>query len=377
MMTQTGRSNYQNDLEDDTSEREDREEVQPRDLENPNITAAPTERPQLMFGGAVMFDGGLLNTEFFTTSNEELVSLFGGLEGFFNMSSESRPSFAPFELKETIILRNDVNIQQQTIVLACSGERNHSLRFKFDVRSAFLDECTVRVYFKAKEQRTSDGLVRYESTTAQLHLAPKTFSVTKTESGNHENIDNLEYTRSDYNGSTSEEYISEDITIDLSSIFSSRDEMSYPSSSDLTVHIESEMRSLLIPLVIELKSETSSQFSLCSLEYQSSDNTYLVKVNKQKVIIGKELFEVAEIYGDNRQQSADQGTMVNEIAQDEENLCVICMSEKTNTAVLPCRHMSMCMDCANALRNQTNKCPICRQRVESIVKIPTKENESD
>ncbi|CAI5495606.1 unnamed protein product [Closterium sp. Naga37s-1] len=40
-----------------------------------------------------------------------------------------------------------------------------------------------------------------------------------------------------------------------------------------------------------------------------------------------------------------------------------------DTTVLPCRHMCMCADCAKVLRYQTNKCPICRQPVQSLLEI--------
>lgn len=40
--------------------------------------------------------------------------------------------------------------------------------------------------------------------------------------------------------------------------------------------------------------------------------------------------------------------------------CVVCLSEKRDTTVLPCRHMCMCYDCAQQLRFAGNKCPICR-----------------
>ena len=42
--------------------------------------------------------------------------------------------------------------------------------------------------------------------------------------------------------------------------------------------------------------------------------------------------------------------------------CVICLADEKNTVVLPCRHMCLCQDCAEVLRNQSSKCPICRQR---------------
>ena len=49
--------------------------------------------------------------------------------------------------------------------------------------------------------------------------------------------------------------------------------------------------------------------------------------------------------------------------------CVICMSAERDTTVLPCRHMCMCQQCASALRTQTNKCPICREEIGSLLHI--------
>ena len=37
---------------------------------------------------------------------------------------------------------------------------------------------------------------------------------------------------------------------------------------------------------------------------------------------------------------------------------VICTCEPRDTMVLPCRHMCLCAECAQALRLQTNKCPL-------------------
>ena len=51
------------------------------------------------------------------------------------------------------------------------------------------------------------------------------------------------------------------------------------------------------------------------------------------------------------------------------NECVICMSAARDTTALPCRHMCMCHGCANALKTQTNKCPICRNEIESLLHI--------
>jgi E3 ubiquitin-protein ligase MGRN1 len=41
--------------------------------------------------------------------------------------------------------------------------------------------------------------------------------------------------------------------------------------------------------------------------------------------------------------------------------CVICMTDPKEVAVYPCRHMCMCLTCAEALPSQNNKCPMCRR----------------
>ncbi len=59
-----------------------------------------------------------------------------------------------------------------------------------------------------------------------------------------------------------------------------------------------------------------------------------------------------------------------QVAEDmEERLCVICLVNDRDTTVLPCRHMCMCHECAQELRKQTSKCPICRNQVESLLHI--------
>lgn len=50
--------------------------------------------------------------------------------------------------------------------------------------------------------------------------------------------------------------------------------------------------------------------------------------------------------------------------------CVVCMSEPRTTTVLPCRHLCVCAPCAELMRVQTNKCPICRAPVTSLLSIP-------
>ena len=47
--------------------------------------------------------------------------------------------------------------------------------------------------------------------------------------------------------------------------------------------------------------------------------------------------------------------------------CVICLCEPRTTALLPCRHLCLCAPCAQQLRFQSNKCPICRSPTTSLL----------
>ena len=61
--------------------------------------------------------------------------------------------------------------------------------------------------------------------------------------------------------------------------------------------------------------------------------------------------------------------------------CVVCLSEAKDTLVLPCRHLCLCQECANVLRQQGRtpeggpsrsgrpKCPMCRQVFHSLVHV--------
>ena len=53
----------------------------------------------------------------------------------------------------------------------------------------------------------------------------------------------------------------------------------------------------------------------------------------------------------------------------ERRLCTICMAQDRNAFFVPCCHMVTCMDCAGAVRNSSNLCPICRAKIGQVVKV--------
>jgi hypothetical protein len=52
---------------------------------------------------------------------------------------------------------------------------------------------------------------------------------------------------------------------------------------------------------------------------------------------------------------------------DEDNLCVICLTNEKDTAVIPCRHLCLCKDCASTLMQHTPKCPVCRGPIAQLL----------
>lgn len=51
--------------------------------------------------------------------------------------------------------------------------------------------------------------------------------------------------------------------------------------------------------------------------------------------------------------------------------CVICLTERRTTIVMPCRHLCLCTSCAEDLRLVSNTCPVCRGPVARFLAIDT------
>uniref|UniRef100_A0A915PYQ1 RING-type domain-containing protein n=1 Tax=Setaria digitata TaxID=48799 RepID=A0A915PYQ1_9BILA len=49
--------------------------------------------------------------------------------------------------------------------------------------------------------------------------------------------------------------------------------------------------------------------------------------------------------------------------------CRICMNAKVNCVIYTCGHMSMCFECATETWHLNGECPICRKKIEDVIKI--------
>ncbi|KAK9905555.1 hypothetical protein WJX75_002064 [Coccomyxa subellipsoidea] len=101
---------------------------------------------------------------------------------------------------------------------------------------------------------------------------------------------------------------------------------------------------------------------------KDEEGHWCARVLKQKIWVEGVSYELQEIYGMQTSASIPSGGE-GTLEEAEERLCVICLVNERDTTVLPCRHLCMCHDCAQELRKQTSKCPICRNHVNSLLHI--------
>eukprot|EP01017_Pseudomicrothorax_dubius_P031141 TRINITY_DN3949_c0_g3_i3.p1 TRINITY_DN3949_c0_g3~~TRINITY_DN3949_c0_g3_i3.p1 ORF type:complete len:190 (+),score=19.98 TRINITY_DN3949_c0_g3_i3:160-729(+) len=124
-------------------------------------------------------------------------------------------------------------------------------------------------------------------------------------------------------------------------------------------------------LVIRMEKKDSSLRELKVmynyLEFEDKSGRWDIKIKRQKMEWNGEAYEVQEIYG---LESSDLKPTAARI-DDQNKECAVCLSEKIDTVVIPCRHMCLCIECAKALSvAQTGKkCPICRIDIESFVNL--------
>jgi E3 ubiquitin-protein ligase MGRN1 len=260
----------------------------------------------------------------------------GGGPGLFHPTAQQTSLFPPAhsgqrqvpptpQLQLTETIRNDVNLKKQTLRLVKVPNNPHlyTLEFTFDAAAA----CTLSVWYLAEEKTdVTNNTLCFET---QYPIQPQTVQFEKGLAQQY-----LQPVEDGFN----------------LSLVQNRGLMYYHQGSQ---HF---------PIVIMLQTlednpnRVQSQSTFVTFK-SNSDGSLCIAVVKQKIQVQGNAYELQEIYGIEH----------NDVENSKE--CVICMSASKDTTVLPCRHMCMCSDCAKVLRYQTNKCPICRCAVESLLQI--------
>jgi len=57
-----------------------------------------------------------------------------------------------------------------------------------------------------------------------------------------------------------------------------------------------------------------------------------------------------------------------QIKEEEElNCCVVCMTVRRNTILMPCMHLALCSKCCDKIKNQNKQCPTCRTPINGSI----------
>jgi len=106
------------------------------------------------------------------------------------------------------------------------------------------------------------------------------------------------------------------------------------------------------PLIFELVPEETNQAQVTYFRFSRGTQGLELKPIKQIFVCDGVKYNLMEVYG--------------LATSEEEDECVICMSAKRTTGVMPCRHLCFCTECSQMMRNQRVDCPVCRNRILSF-----------
>eukprot|EP01062_Namystynia_karyoxenos_P065987 TRINITY_DN60009_c0_g1_i1.p2 TRINITY_DN60009_c0_g1~~TRINITY_DN60009_c0_g1_i1.p2 ORF type:complete len:365 (+),score=32.63 TRINITY_DN60009_c0_g1_i1:86-1180(+) len=92
-------------------------------------------------------------------------------------------------------------------------------------------------------------------------------------------------------------------------------------------------------------------------------------VVRQMLFVGDDEYLLEDLYGfEDQPVLAEVADPVGEEG-DMGKLCVVCMEAERDTTAMPCRHMCLCSECAGEFRKKSNKCPVCRAEIDSLITL--------
>ncbi|RKP09301.1 hypothetical protein THASP1DRAFT_28905 [Thamnocephalis sphaerospora] len=145
-------------------------------------------------------------------------------------------------------------------------------------------------------------------------------------------------------------------------------------TSDVAVEIQ--MRELEHPgskdmpllILLEAGQGTQSLLTVASLLAPLQRGVNKMTILGQKLRTGGETYLLEQIYGAD-ESATDAAENQGTDGEVESSDCVVCIADPATVAVLPCRHLCLCADCAEELRNRSCFCPICRQAFHTMLRV--------
>jgi hypothetical protein len=100
------------------------------------------------------------------------------------------------------------------------------------------------------------------------------------------------------------------------------------------------------------------------LDQQVAENFVLIEENQQ---LKEENGNLLAALRERLEQLRDEAFPIEPESPFQD--CCVCMSDKANCALSKCGHVCLCNRCVSAWELGGKVCPVCRQKVESVVKL--------
>mmetsp|Transcript_12138 Transcript_12138/g.19147 ORF Transcript_12138/g.19147 Transcript_12138/m.19147 type:complete len:309 (-) Transcript_12138:50-976(-) len=226
-------------------------------------------------------------------------------------------------LHQTVTLKNNINLNRNSIHL-CKAEDGHETRFQLEFTFDCEAACTLTIWYVAEEEvDDSDATIRFQSNYPH------------------------QPTKMEFQPGLGHKY-----KVPLAEAF---DTTLVATRRNLYYHQGSRLYPLV--LVLQTTGSVEPQMQLTYATFKGHEGDALtVSAVRQKLQCQGAVYDMKEVYG------AEQSSL--DTAE-----CVICMSNPKSIAVLPCRHLCMCSDCAKDLHRSMDGCPMCRCKVESLLQM--------
>lgn len=114
------------------------------------------------------------------------------------------------------------------------------------------------------------------------------------------------------------------------------------------------------------RSESENDFLLVLYSLKSLESIY--KFSEKFLISEGIAYSIRAVFD----QSTNQSSLSSDHLNEDGRICVVCFGNKVDCLILPCRHFIICYSCTKTLRGTSTDCPMCREKIDSFVKLYSK-----
>lgn len=86
---------------------------------------------------------------------------------------------------------------------------------------------------------------------------------------------------------------------------------------------------------------------------------------KQKRILLKRQLQLDKI----TKRISEMERKVEEMKDCVPNACIICRTNQSSIVIIPCGHVSLCVECTDLFFGAHQSCPVCRTQVEMFLRV--------